>query len=108
MGAGLAGGGQCRYCLAHGAGAVVDVVRAVVLVARKLGTGAFGLGAGGATAVRVGGVAVAGAVVAMDGLSGRWAVQPLWASAGLHQPRGLMGQCVAPDPAKAMDGLGLG
>lgn len=62
----------------------------------------------GLSAVRVGGVAVAGAAVAMGGLSGRGPVQPLWASAGLHQPRCVVGQCVAPDPAKAMDGLGLG
>ena len=87
---------------------MVGVVCAAVLVACDLGVGAAGFGAGGFVALRLGGVAVAGAVVAMDGLSGRWAVQPLWASAGLHQPRGLMGQRVAPDPAKTVDGLGLG
>lgn len=108
MGAGLAGGGQCRHCLAHGAGAMADAVRAVVLVARKLGAGAVGLGAGGVAAVRVGGVVVAGTVVAMDGLSGRWAVQPVWPGAGLHQSWCVVGQCVAPDPAEALDRVGLG
>lgn len=93
--------------LAHGAGAVADAVRVVVLVARKLGAGAFGLGAGGVVAVLLRGVVVAGTVVAMDGFPGRWLFSRS-AGAGLYQSRCVVGQCVAPDPAEALDGLGLG
>lgn len=108
LGAGPVGRGQCSHGVAYGVGAVVGLVCAAVSVALYLGAAASGLGFGGFAAVWLGGLAAAGDAAAVDRFPGRESVGPFWRGAGLYQPQCVVGQCVASDFAKTLDGLGLG